>query len=54
MVKDEAEFVSVTTTKVLIHDIILLPKTRIKGSFALGDDDLISFCRHEWVAWIPM
>ena len=25
-----------------------------KGSFALGDDNLISFCCHEWVAWIPM
>ena len=25
-----------------------------KGSFALGDDDFILICRHEWVAWIPM
>ena len=22
-----------------------------KGSFALGDDDFILICRHEWVAW---
>ena len=25
-----------------------------KGSFALGDDDLISFCRHEWIPWLLM
>ena len=25
-----------------------------KGSFALGDDDFILICRHEWVTWIPM
>ena len=22
-----------------------------KGSFALGDDNFILICRHEWVAW---
>ena len=27
---------------------------RSKGSFALGDDDLISFCRHELIPWLLM
>ena len=27
---------------------------RIQGSFAVGDDDFILICHHEWVAWIPM
>ena len=25
-----------------------------KGSFALGNDDLISFCRQEWIPWLLM
>ena len=37
------------TTSMTLH---YLPV--VKGSFALGDDDFILICRHEWVTWIPM